>query len=108
MSQQWVTDAEQERESISVLLAGPPARVTSWYQALMADKRFRVGSFANDSEDLQRKLGNRPQVIIIDATIFGGPQPLINLLVGVEGAAYVVLPPDVPEDIMGSCRKSPR
>ncbi len=104
---QWMQDMENAGDSVNVLLAGPPGRVTSWYQAIMADKRFRVGSFANDPEDLQRKLANRPEVVLVDAKIFAGPPPLIELLTGVPGAAYVVLPGDVPDDVVGQIQAVP-
>jgi arsenite-transporting ATPase len=97
----WATGTEKDVESVSVLLAGPPGTVTAWYQAFMSDGRFRVVSFANDPDDLQMKLANKPEVILIDARIFPGPPPLVNLLTGVEGAAYVVLPADVKESLVG-------
>ena len=84
-----------------MLLAGPPGTVTAWYQVFMSDGRFRVVSFANDPDDLQMKLANRPEVVLLDARIFPGPPPLFNLLTGVEGAVYVVLPADVKESLVG-------
>jgi arsenite-transporting ATPase len=97
----WATGTEKDIESVSVLLAGPPGTVTAWYQAFMSDSRFRVVSFANDPDDLQMKLANRPEVVLLDARIFPGPPPLFNLLTGVEGAVYVVLPADVKESLVG-------
>jgi arsenite-transporting ATPase len=97
----WATGTEKDIESVSVLLAGPPGMVTTWYQAFISDGRFRVVSFANDPEDLQMKLANRPEVILLDARIFPGPPPLFNLLTGVEGAVYVVLPAEVKESLVG-------
>ncbi len=104
---QWVTETERESEAVSVLMAGPPQRVTTWYQSLMSDRRFRVVSFANDNEDLQRKLANRPEVVLIDATIFAGPQLLIELLTGVEGASFIVLPANAEEDVIGEIESVP-
>jgi len=104
---QWSREIDNTGESVSVLLAGSPGRVTAWYQSLMGDGRFRVGTFANDAEDLQRKLANQPEVLLLDATIFPGPPPLIELLTNVPGAAFVVLPGDVPEDIMGQIQAIP-
>ncbi len=98
---QWMRDHEIADELVSVLLAGPPGRITAWYQMLQEDRRFRIGSFANDPEDLGRKLANRPEVLVLDATIYPGPPPLIEMLTGAETASYVVLPPDVPEDVFG-------
>lgn len=103
----WAREPSEAEDSVNVLLAGPPGRVTEWYQLLMADRRFRVGSFANDPDDLQRKLANQPEVVVVDATIFAGPAPLIELLTSVPGAAYVVLPGNVPDDIKGQVQAVP-
>jgi arsenite-transporting ATPase len=104
---QWMRDREQGGDSVSMLLAGPPGRVTTWYQVLMADQRFRVSSFANDQEDLQRKLANRPEVVLIDAIIFPGPPPMIDFLTSIPGAAYVLLPGDVPDETVGQIQAVP-
>lgn len=77
---------------VTVLLAGPPQRVMAWYSALVADARFRVLSFATDPKDLEAKLAARPDVLILDASIFPGPAPLMEALTKVSGVAYVVLP----------------
>lgn len=99
---QWVQDTDSGSvDFVSLLLAGDPGRVTAWYQALMGDGRFRVGSLANDPEDLERKLANQPEALLIDAGIFHGAPPLIDLLTGYPGAAYVVLPGNVPDETMG-------
>jgi arsenite-transporting ATPase len=103
----WVSETHDQDDAASVLLAGPPGRVTEWYQALMADSRFRVGTFASDPEDLQRKIANQPEVVILDAGIFAGPQPLIELLTSLPAAAYVLLPSSVPEDVRGQIQAVP-
>lgn len=77
---------------VTVLLAGPPQRVMGWYSALMNDARFRVLSFATDPNDLLAKLATRPEVVILDASMFPGPKPLIEALTKVSGVAYVLLP----------------
>ncbi len=82
-------------ESVVVLLAGPPGRVATWYSTFMADNRFRVLSFATDAEDLNRKLAGNPEVVVLDASIFPGPPPLIEALTRVSGVAHVVLPMEV-------------
>ena len=103
----WTREKEGEVESVSVLLAGPPGQVTNWYQTLMADGRYRVASFATDPEDLQRKLADKPEVLFLDARVFPGPPPLIEFLTGVEGAAYVILPANVQESLVGEVQAVP-
>jgi MinD-like ATPase involved in chromosome partitioning or flagellar assembly len=78
---------------ISVLLAGEVGqRLLAWQQAVTLDARFRVAALANDPSDLQAKLAYSPEVLIIDALIFKGPQRLIQALTSITGAAYVILP----------------
>lgn len=41
------------------------SRITSWYQALQMDARFRVTSMANDAQDLHPQLVSSPEVILL-------------------------------------------
>jgi len=100
----WISTQPSAQDAVSVLLAGDPGVVTSWYNALVADGRFRVGSFANDPQDLQLKMANQPEVLVLQARIFPGPPPLVDFLSGAQAAVYVVLPGDVPEDVIGQIR----
>ena len=80
---------------VSILLAGPPDRTVSWYQAVQLDARFRVSSMANDPQDLQAKLAASPEVILLDGTIFAGPAPLVQSLTAMSGAGYLVVPGNI-------------
>jgi arsenite/tail-anchored protein-transporting ATPase len=82
----------QDPSVVVVLLAGPPERVTGWYSAFMADNRFRVASFATDTDSFILQLAGNPEVVLVDASLFSGPPPLIEALTKVSGSAYVVLP----------------
>ena len=78
---------------VSVLLAGEVGqRFLTWQQAVTMDARFRVAALANDPSDLQAKLAYSPEVIIMDAMIFKGPQLLTQALTSITGAVYVILP----------------
>src|SRR5450759_4706076 len=78
---------------VSVLLAGEVGqRSLAWQQAVTMDARFRVAALANDPSDLQAKLAYSPEVVILDALIFKGPQLLIQALTSITGAVYVILP----------------
>jgi len=102
----WGSPQHQgNQDAISLLLAGPPARLTAWSQAFQMDSRFRVVTLATDPQDLQAKLSYNPEVILLDAAIFSGPEPLVQFLTRVQGAAYIVLPPGVPEDIARPIRE---
>jgi MinD-like ATPase involved in chromosome partitioning or flagellar assembly len=81
---------------VSVLLAGEVGqRLLAWQQAVTMDARFRVAALANDPSDLQAKLAYSPEVVIMDALIFKGPQLLIQALTSITGAVYVILPPSI-------------
>ncbi len=79
-------------EAITILLAGPLPRTSVWYAALQADARFRVTTWANDPQDLSLKIASNPEVLLLDASIFPGPQELVDFLTRVQRAAYVLLP----------------
>src|SRR5271157_956631 len=81
---------------VSVLLAGEVGqRLLGWQQAVTMDARFRMAALANDPSDLQAKLTYNPEVAILDALIFKGPQLLFQALTSISGAAYVILPNSV-------------
>ncbi len=94
-------------ESATVALAAPGRRADAWHSALMGDARFRVVSQSVEAADLAAKMQMRPEVILLDGGIFKGPEELIALLTKATGAAYVVLPPNVPPadvDKLKACR----
>lgn len=85
-------------ESVVMLLAGPPSRVNAWFTALQMDSRFRVTTFSTDPQDLESKMGYNPEAILLDATIFSGPEPLIQFLTRTASAVYVVLPKEAGDE----------
>jgi cellulose biosynthesis protein BcsQ len=90
----------QAAESVTVLLAGPIPRLQAWYTALAADARFRVALQASEAQDLATKLVTNPDVLILDAGIYPGPQALLADLTRYHGAAYVLLPPEASREAM--------
>lgn len=95
----------ESQDAVSLLLAGPPTRLGVWSQAFQMDSRFRVVTLATDPQDLQAKLSYNPEVILLDVAIFSGPEPLTQFLTRVQGAAYVVLPGGVPEEVIRPIRE---
>lgn len=98
MDATWTTNLAQAADAVTVLLGGPQTRTSAWYAALQADARYRVISWAYDVPDLSAKLASNPEVLLLDATIFSGPQDLLQLLTRVQGAAYVLLPLQASEE----------
>lgn len=79
---------------VSVLLVHRDmGRTSTWYQALQLDARFRISSMANDAQDFRSKLASSPEVILMDATVFDGPNSLADALSSTAAAVYLILPP---------------
>ncbi|MBI4770451.1 MAG: hypothetical protein HY784_08600 [Chloroflexi bacterium] len=76
----WGNTSTDNQDAVTILLAGPPARLGVWSQAFQMDSRFRVVTLATDPQDLQAKLSYNPEIILLDAAIFSGPEPLIQFL----------------------------
>jgi len=102
-----VSDLAQTADSVTVLLAGSIPRLQAWYTALAADARFRVAMQATDPQDLKSKLVTNPDVLVLDARIYPGPQPLIADLTGYHGAAYVLLPMEASREAMDGIAQIP-
>ncbi len=97
----------QSADAVTVLLAGPIPRLQAWYTALAADARFRVAMQASDPQDLGSKLVTNPDVLVVDAGIYPGPQPLLADLTRYHGAAYVLLPLEASREAMDSVAQVP-
>ena len=92
-------DALNNDEAVVMLLAGPPSRVNAWFTSLQMDSRFRVNTFSTDPQDLENKMGYNPEAILLDATIFSGPENLTNFLTKTTSAVYLILPREAGDDI---------
>ncbi len=97
----------QSADAVTVLLAGSIPRLQAWYTALAADARFRVAMQASDPQDLKSKLVTNPDVLVLDAGIYPGPQPLLDDLTRYHGAAYVLLPMEASREAMDSVAQIP-
>jgi hypothetical protein len=62
--------------------------------------RVRVASYSADLLDLQRKLEmTPPEVLVLDADLFDGPDALRDMLLSIEGLlVFLVLPPQASEE----------
>ncbi|MEP0805821.1 MAG: ParA family protein [Chloroflexota bacterium] len=113
MNQSWGTPQTQNNGAgqdtpVSILLAHRDmSKTTTWYQALQMDARFRVTSMANDAQDFRSKLASSPEVILLDATVFDGPKTLIDALTSITGAVYLIVPPNVSEELIAQFKQAP-
>jgi len=86
---------------VSLLLAHKDMeRTTAWYQSLQVDTRFRVTSMANTHQDFRAKLASSPEIILLDATVFDGPDQLTEALTSVSGAVYLIVPGGVNTELI--------
>lgn len=97
---------QQAAEAVTILLAGLMPRVNAAYTVLAADARDRVTSFATDPKDLAFKITSAPEALLLDATIYPGPKEMIDVLTRYNGAAYVILPPEVIPEIADNISKT--
>jgi cellulose biosynthesis protein BcsQ len=107
MNATWTEQLSQSAEAVTLLLAGPLSRTSTWYAALQADARFRVATWANDPQDLAFKIASNPDALLLDAAIFSGPQELIDFLTRCQPAAYLLLPAQASPEEMELARRVP-
>ena len=100
MTDGWGIQAQPQAgggaEPVAVLLAGPTEGVNLLYQALLGDARFRVVALATDVEDLRVKLTWPADALVVDGTLFRGPQDLAAAVAPFDGPIVVLLPPVEP------------
>lgn len=94
-------------DSITILLAGPPERINAWFNKLQMDARFRVNTFSTDPQDLESKLGYNPEAILLDTSIFTGPEQVIQFLTKAQCAVYLILPREMKEESIAHIRDLP-
>jgi arsenite-transporting ATPase len=96
-----------DTDSIVMILAGPSERVNAWFTALQMDSRFRINTFSTDPQDLETKLGYNPEGILLDSSIFSGPESLMNFLIKAQCAVYVIFQRDISEAFKKKIRELP-
>lgn len=102
----WGSGSQQPADNnvVTLVLAGPVTRATAWSQMFQVDSRFRVATLAFDPQDLITKLAFNPEAIIMDATMFGTPAEVIQMLTKLQSAVYLVVPPGLDDETMGKLR----
>lgn len=91
--------AGEELPKVGVMLAGPSSDVVfhSMQPPLLQDEHFAIRTAATSFEELQTKIVQmRPEVLIVQADIAPGPDPLIEVLAKMQvwnGVAIIILRP---------------
>ena len=94
----WNTQNTNDSDTVTLMLAGPQNRTRVWHSAISGDERFRIVTIATTPQDLSAKLNTNPDVILLDASIYPGPQALMEGLGQVQVATYIILPPIPPAE----------
>lgn len=89
---------------VRVLIAAPGNVAPALNAAVAGDRRFRVVGVATSPDDMKAKLTLKPETVIVDATVFPGPEAFIQTMAAYEGDCFVLLPQGVPEDAVGALR----
>jgi MinD-like ATPase involved in chromosome partitioning or flagellar assembly len=87
-------------DSVTVLLAAPTERAHAWYKSLTGHSLLDVLSYSANLVDLQHKLERMtPEVLVLDADLFEGPNALWATLESLQGVlVFLVLPPHAGQD----------
>lgn len=90
---------------VSLVVAGPPAQAQALYAAFLADARFRVQATATSPDDLRAKLAASPEVVVVNASMFNGPDDFAAVLAAYPGLAFPLLPPGIPAGDVEAVRR---
>ncbi len=92
----WNNPAAAAADTVTMLLAGNPQRTDLWMTALSADTRFRVTTIASTPDDLRAKAITRPDIILIDASIFSDGNHCISEVSRLQDSKVFVVLPQIP------------
>ena len=92
---------------VQLIVAAPAAALGALHQAFAADARFQVIATATTEDDLQAKLHLGPEALMLDATVFRGPDTMADTLASFQGVVYVVLPDGVPIEAVEAVQNIP-
>jgi len=94
-------------EPVTVLVAGSRETASGLHSALLGDVRFRVLAVATTPMDVKAKLAMEPDALLLDGTVFEGPEELTQTIGGYRGDAFVLLPAGVPPSAADAVRAIP-
>ncbi len=111
MSNGWGVHSPNMNEApgnpVQLIVAAPAAAMGALHQAFAGDARFQIIATATSEDDLAAKLHLGPEALMLDATVFQGPDTMANMLAGFQGVAYVVLPDGVPMEAVEAVQNIP-
>lgn len=93
--------------AVSLLLAAPADRTQPLVAAFQADPRFRLLATATSPQDIRYKLALKPDALLVIAEVFPDFEALAAVLSAYVGAAFVLLPPDVPPSVTAAVSDLP-
>ncbi len=93
---------------ITILLAARSDRVQGWYQDLVRDRRFHVLSYATSADELAQRAMMQPDVLVLDAGLYDGPQVMVEALGQLPvRTTYVLLPVEASAQAKATAAAAP-
>jgi len=92
---------------IPLLIVADPQRAQGFYASFLGDARFRVLATATSPDDVRAKLAMEPEAVVVEATIFNGPEEFVTIFGTCQAATFVLLPADVAPSVSDALRSTP-
>ena len=92
---------------IPLLIVADPQRAQGFYASFLGDARFRVLVTATSPDDTQAKLAMESEAVVVEATVFNGPEEFMTIFGTCQAATFVLLPADVAPSVSDALRSTP-
>lgn len=100
------TSAPNERP-VSLLVVGEPARIQGLRAAFLADARIQLIATSTSAEDVRSKLALEPEAVVVEGTVFAGPEAFVQSFAAFVGVVMVLLPSGVVVSVLDTLRAVP-
>jgi|GEM_PF-1972102 len=92
---------------IPLLIVADPQRAQGFYASFLGDARFRVLATATSPDDIHTKLAMESEAVVVEATVFNGPEEFVTIFGTCQAATFVLLPADVAPSVSDALRSTP-
>jgi MinD-like ATPase involved in chromosome partitioning or flagellar assembly len=98
--------AANDPAPVRLLIGGQPGRTQALYSAFAGDARFAVLAVATSPADVKAKLALEPEIVLVEAALFGGAGDFATLFAAYGGLVIMLAPGLTPADVE-SVRRAP-
>lgn len=92
------------QSAVSLLVVGEPGRINALRAAVLADARFHLLASATSVEDARAKLALEPEALLVEGTVFPGPESFVQTFATINAGLIVLLPQNVASAVIDSVR----